>query len=354
LPVATSFFPLEYDRRRHFASDNNSGVCVEVWEALRKANAGHLVAYGDDAITKRARKAFCDLFETECETYFVSGGTAANALALGSVCERHHSVICHRFSHIEEHECNAAGFLNPGLKVHLADGANGKVEMRAVEEVFTGLFEVHCSQPRVLSLTNATELGTVYQPTEISEFSQLCKRRGLSMHIDGARFANALVSAGCTPAELTWKAGVDILVFGGIKNGLAFGEAVVLFDRSLARGFLYRMQQSGQLAAKMRFLAAQWLGLLESDRWLSNARNANSMARYLSKRLAEVPGIDLLFPCQANAVFARIPEQAVTKLHDCGWRFYTDVGPGGGARLMCSWDTTENDIDQFVQDLRTP
>lgn len=352
--MTSPFLNFDYDHRRHFASDNNAGVCPPVWEALQAANAGHLVAYGDDTITNRARKAFCDLFETDCETYFASGGTAANGLAIGSFCERHNSVICHRFSHVETDECNAVGFLNPGLKTRVVEGPNGKIDLSAVGEAFLGLREVHSSRPRVLSLTNATELGTIYRPAEVAEFSALCKRHGLALHVDGARFANAAASANCTPAELTWKAGVDVLVFGGIKNGLAFGEAIVFFNRSFAQEFLYRMQQSGQLTAKMRFLAAQWLGLLANSQWLDNAKHANAMAQRLAAQLASIPGINVLFPTEANAVFAKLPDHVVTKLHNRGWRFYTDVGPGGGARLMCSWDTTESDVDQFIQDLRTP
>jgi threonine aldolase len=348
--VTTSF--LNYDHRRHFASDNNAGVCPEVWSALQEANAGHLGAYGNDAITEQAQKAFCELFETDCETFFVSGGTAANGLAIGSFCERHHGVICHRYSHIETDECNAAGFLNPGLKVVPVDGENGKINVPAVDEAFLGLREVHSSQPRLLTLTNATELGTLYWPAEIAALAESCKQHGLALHVDGARFANAVASAGCTPADLTWKAGVDVLVFGGTKNGLAFGEAIVFFDRSSSKEFLYRMKQSGQLTSKMRFLAAQWLGLLANGRWLNYAQHANAMAERLAKQLANIPAVKVLFPCEANAVFATIPADIVDRLHERGWRFYTDVGPGGGARLMCSWDTAEEDVDQFVNDLK--
>ena len=346
-----SFLKCEYDHRRHFASDNNAGVCPEIWEAMQEANVGHLVAYGDDSITDHARKAFRDLFETNCETYFVSSGTAANALAIGAFCERQNSVICQKFSHGETDECNASGFLNPGLKVRLVDGLNGKIDASAIDEVFINL---RSSLPRVLSLTNATELGTIYRPAEIAEFSSICKKHKLVLHMDGARFSNAVASANCTPAELTWKAGVDVLVFGGIKNGLAFGEAIVFFDCSVVGDFVQRVLQSGQLIAKMRFIAAQWLGLLANDRWLLNARHANAMAQRLATKLAETPEVDLLFPCEANAVFAKLPDPVVTKLRAHGWRFYIGVGPGGGARLMCSWDTTENDVDQFIEELRAP
>ena len=162
-----------------------------------------------------------------------------------------------------------------------------------------------------------------------------------------------MASSGCTPAELTWKAGVDVLVFGGTKNGLAFGEAVVFFKKEFATDFLYRMKQSGQLASKMRFLAAQWLGLLSEGKWLDYARHSNAMARSLYSQLSRVPEVKLLFPCEGNAVFAKIPDPIVTRLYERGWRFYTDVGPGGGSRLMCSWDTTEDDVNRFIEDVRT-
>jgi threonine aldolase len=204
----------------------------------------------------------------------------------------------------------------------------------------------------VLSLTNTTELGTLYRADEIAALADLALSNGLAVHVDGARFANAVASAGCTPAELSWKAGVDVLVFGGTKNGLAFGEAVVFFKRQEASDFMYRMKQSGQLASKMRFLAAQWLGLLGDGRWLENARHANTMAERLYSQLGQIAKVKLLFPREGNAVFALIPNPVVARLYELGWRFYTDVGPGAGARLMCSWDTRPEDVDRFTGDLR--
>ncbi len=293
------------------------------------------------------------LFETDCETFFVFNGTAANSLAIGSFCSPHHSVLCHRHSHVESDECNAPGFLNQGLRIVIVDGDNGKIDRTNLQEALRGRRDFHASQPRVVSLTNTTELGTLYRPNQITELADLAKSKGLAVHVDGARFANAVASAGCTPAELTWKAGVDVLVFGGTKNGLAFGEAVVFFKNQVAADFMYRMKQSGQLASKMRLLAAQWLGLFESGKWLEYARHANAMAERLSSQLGQVETVKLLFPREGNAVFVKIPERIVDGLYQRGWRFYTDVGPGGGARLMCSWDTTEEDVDHFMEDLRT-
>jgi threonine aldolase len=341
-----------FEHRRQFASDNNAGICPEVLAALQNLSQGHVVAYGSDAITAQAKQLFRELFETECDAYFVFNGTAANSLAIGAFCLPHHSVICHRFSHIETDECNAPGFLNQGLRILAIEGEAAKIDTPTLREALRGRRDVHASQPRVVSLTNTSELGTLYRPDEIAGLADFAKSNGLFVHVDGARFANAVASADCTPAELTWKAGVDVLVFGGTKNGLAFGEAVVFFNKEAAADFLYRMKQSGQLASKMRFLAAQWLGLLGEGKWLDYARHANAMAARLYLQLSRIPAIKLLFPCEGNAVFAKIPDPIVAKLYERGWRFYTDVGPGGGARLMCSWDTTEDDVDRFIEDIR--
>jgi threonine aldolase len=356
--VASNFIPFQYvnvwefDHRRQFASDNNAGCCPEVLAALQKSSSGHVVGYGADAITAKAQSAFRDLFEIDCETFFVFNGTAANSLAVGSFCSPHHSVLSHRHSHIESDECNAPGFLNQGVRITTVEGANGKIDLASLRDALRGRRDVHASKPRVVSLTNTTELGTLYRPSEISELSEFAKSNGLAVHVDGARFANAVASAGCTPAELSWKAGVDVLVFGGTKNGLAFGEAVVFFNNQDAADFSYRMKQSGQLASKMRFLASQWLGLLKDGKWLEYARHSNAMAERLSSQLSKIVTVKLLFPPQGNAVFVKIPDSTVARLRELGWRFYTDVGPGGGARLMCSWDTTEEDVDRFTQDLR--
>ena len=339
--------------RRQFASDNNSGMCPEALEAIHRFNSGHVASYGDDEITTKAARLFQELFEAECITYFVFNGTAANSLAIGSFCSPHHSVLCHRFSHVESDECNAPGFLNQGLRIVPVDGANGKIDPSHLRRVLRRGRHVHGSQPRVLSLTNTTELGTLYRPEEIAELAAIANKHQLAMHIDGARFANAIASASCSPAELTWKLGIDVLVFGGTKNGLGCGEAVVFFDKNAAVDFLYRMKQSGQLASKMRFLASQWIGLLATGKWLEYARHSNQMAERLCSQLSQIETIKTLFPRESNAVFAKIPEPIVTKLFECGWRFYTDVGPGGGARLMCSWDTTAEDVDNFVKDILT-
>jgi threonine aldolase len=342
----------DFDHRRQFASDNNAGCCPEVLEALQSANPGHVAGYGSDTLTAKAKEAFRALFETDCETFFVFNGTAANSLAIGSFCSRHHSVLCHRHSHLESDECNAPGFLNQGLRIVTVDGPDGKIEVANLLGALSGRRDFHASLPRVVSLTNTTELGTLYRPAEIGELADFARSNSLVVHVDGARFANAVASAGCTPAQLTWKAGVNVLVFGGTKNGLAYGEAVVFFKKQDAADFMYQMKQTGQLASKMRFLAAQWLGLLREGKWLENARHANAMAERLCAKLGQIPSIEILFPREGNAVFVKMPDPILAQLHERGWRFYTHVGPSEGARLMCSWDTTEEDIDRFVADAR--
>jgi threonine aldolase len=356
--LASQFVPIDcvgvwsFDHRRQFASDNNAGCCPEVLAALQGSNPGHVAGYGSDAITAKAKEAFRTLFETDCETFFVFSGTAANSLAIGSFCSRHHSVLCHRHAHIESDECNAPGFLNQGLRIVTVNGSDGKIDLANLREALRGRRDFHASQPRVVSLTNTTELGTLYRPTEIAELADFARGNGLAVHVDGARFANAVASAGCTPAELTWKVGVNVLVFGGTKNGLAFGEAVVFFQKKDAADFMYRMKQSGQLGSKMRFLAAQWLGLLRDGKWLEYAGHANAMAERLSSQLGRIASVKILFPREGNALFVKMPDPILTRLHELGWRFYTHVGPSGGARLMCSWDTTEEDVDRFAEDVR--
>jgi threonine aldolase len=341
-----------FEHRRQFASDNNAGCCPEVLEAFRRLNPGHVVSYGSDELTAKAREKFRTLFETDCETFFVFNGTAANSLAIGNYCSPHHSVLCHAHSHVESDECNAVGFLNQGVRIVSVGGPDGKMTIQDLQKALCSRRDVHASLPRVLSLTNVTELGTLYRPNEIAQLAEFARNNNLMVHVDGARFANAVATAACTPAELTWKAGVDVLVFGGTKNGLAFGEAVVFFNRRDTSEFMYHMKQSGQLASKMRFLAAQWLGLLNDGKWLEYARHSNAMAERLYSQLLQVSAVKLLFPREGNAVFAKIPEHAVARLYEQGWRFYTHVGPGSGARLMCAWDTTEEDVDRFVLDLR--
>ena len=337
--------------RRHFASDNYAGATPEAWAAIEEARHGHARAYGEDEWTARAADMLRDLFETDCEVFFVFNGTAANSLALATCCQSYHSILCHELAHVETDECGAPEFFSNGTKVLLLPGANGKIDPAGIERVVKKRTDLHFPKPRAVSITNATEVGTAYTPDEIKSIWARTKSLDLHLHMDGARFANAVASLGCTPKEITWQAGVDVLCFGGTKQGLPVGEAVVFFNRDLAREFEYRCKQAGQLASKMRFLSAGWAGMLKDGAWLRHAAHANAMAARLDAAISHIPGVKKLFPREANSVFAELPLPAIEKLTAKGWRFYTFIG-AGGCRFMCSWDTQPEDVDAFAADVR--
>jgi threonine aldolase len=337
---------------QQFASDNNTGMCPEALEAFLRANGeGHATGYGDDAWTERAREALRQLFETQCEVFFVFNGTAANALALGHICRSYHAVIAHAESHVATDEAGAAGLFGGGTWLLTAEAPLAKLTPQAIEAPLAKGRGVHSVKPRALSLTQATEMGTVYTLDELSALTDTARRHDLKVHMDGARFANAVAALGCTPADLSWRAGVEVLCFGGVKNGLAAGEAVLFFDKEQAHEFEWRVKQAGHLNSKMRLVAAPWVGLLESGAWLRNAQHANAMARRLWERIAAVPGVRLLAPVESNAVFIELDAGIQQQLHQRGWQFY----PWGdtGCRLMCAWDTQPETVDRLAADLET-
>jgi threonine aldolase len=268
------------------------------------------------------------------------------------LCQSFNSILCHELAHIETAECGAPEFFANGSKILLLQGADGKIDPAEIERAVKQRTDIHYPKPRALSLTQATEVGTIYSPAEIGVLADAAKKSGLRVQMDGARFANAVASLGVAPADVTWRAGVDVLCFGGTKNGIAIGEAVVFFDHDLARDFDYRCKQGGQLASKMRFLSAPWLGMLQGGVWLKHARHANAMAQRLEAGLRKIPGVQISFPVQSNGVFAKIPKAAEAKMHESGWHFYTGVITPEESRLMCSWDTTPDDVDGFVTDLQ--
>ncbi|AKJ28466.1 threonine aldolase family protein [Caldimonas brevitalea] len=343
--------------RQHFASDNYAGMCPEATHWFLEANnSGHQPGYGEDIWTQRSTDMLRELFQTECDVYFVFNGTAANSLALASMCQSYHSVICTPVAHVETDECGGPEFFSNGSKLLTAEAESpaarlGKLTPEAVEQLVTKRSDIHYPKPKVVSLTQATELGTVYTVDEVRAITEVARRQRLKVHMDGARFANAVASLGCHPSEVTWRAGVDVLCFGGTKNGLPIGEAVVFFDHALSEDFAYRVKQAGQLASKMRFISAPWVGLLENDVWLRNARHANAMAQRLYQAVRELPGVTVLQAPQANAVFAQLPKAATESLYARGWKFYQFIA-GGGCRLMCAWDTTPEAVDQFAADLK--
>lgn len=334
-----------------FASDNTAGICPEAWAALADANKGHVPAYGEDHWTTDASDRLRAIFETDCEVFFCFNGTAANSMSLASLCESYHSIICYERAHIETDECGGPEFFSHGTKVLLAGGAAGKLDLDQVSQVVKARSDIHYPKPRVLSMTQATELGTVYTPDEVRATGDVARRHNLRLHMDGARFANALVSLDVAPKEITWQAGVDVLCLGGTKNGLPMGEAVIYFNRQLAEDFAYRCKQAGQLASKMRFISAPWLGILEDGAWLRHAANANARAKQLAAGLEEIEGIEIIAPTEANAVFADLPAHVLSGLRARGWHFYTFIG-AGGARFMCPWNTTDAEIEALIEDTR--
>jgi threonine aldolase len=330
----------------HFASDNTSGFCPEAWQALQAANEGYCASYGDDAFTREAADALRAIFEVDCDIYFVFNGTAANSLALAALCQSYHSVIVHEHAHVEKDECGAPEFFSNGTKILLAHD-DGKIRPETVKRLVTSRRDIHYPKPQVLSLSQPTELGLVYRPEEISSLAETARRHGLKLHVDGARFANAVASLGVAPKAISWEAGVDVLCFGGSKAGMGFAEAVIFFDRELSKEFAWRCKQAGQLASKMRFLAAPWVPLLRDGGWLRYARHANECARELAEGLVGLPGVRLLRPVEANAVFVEMPSSAANRLRDKGWEFYTFIG--GGARFMCSWKTKSEDVAALLR-----
>jgi threonine aldolase len=338
-------------RPRNLASDNNAPVCPEAWEAMLEANSGHAGAYGTDEWTANACEALRDIFETDCEVFFTFNGTAANSMSLASMCRSYHSVICHELAHIETDECGAPEFYSGGSKILLVPGKEGKVSPESVESVVHRRDDLHFPKPRVVSITQSTEVGTVYTPEEIRQLGAITHGLGLHLHMDGARFANALAHLKCAPKEITWRGGVDILCLGGTKNGLAVGEAVVFFNKKLAREFEFRCKQAGQLCSKMRYLSAPWVGILKDGAWLNHAATANAKAQRLEAGLQSIKTAEVLFPCEANAVFVQLDDRIISGLYARGWEFYNFIG-AGGCRLMCSWDTTDQDVDDFLEDVR--
>jgi threonine aldolase len=335
------------------ASDNTAGITPEAFAAIQAANAGTAPSYGDDSWTARARELFNTVFERECAVFFVFNGTAANSLALAQLCRPYQSVVCHDFSHVETDECSAPEFFTGGAKVIPVAGADGKLRAGDLGAVFTRGHGVHFPKPGALSITQSTEWGTVYTPDEVRALSDVAKSHGAAVHMDGARFANAaaaLRTRGVSPADVTWRAGVDVLCFGGTKNGMLTTEAVVFFDPERARDFEYRVKQGGQLASKQRFASAQWCALLENGAWLSRAAHANAMAQRLATALRRIPNLRFIAETEVNGVFIELPTVVAERMWARGWHFYRFIGENG-YRLMASWATKPEAIDRFAAEL---
>jgi threonine aldolase len=330
-----------------FFSDNAAAACPQALAAIAAANRLD-TAYDGDEWSARLDDAFSELFETRVTSLWVATGTAANALALAALCPPYGSIVCHRDAHIQNDECGAPEFYTHGAKLLLGEGEGAKLSPDSVTALLeTVRGDVHQTQPAALSITNATEYGLVYNATETAALGDLARARGLGFHVDGARFANAVVSTGESPAELTWRAGVDALSFGFVKNGGISAEALIFFGDAHRQATLYRRKRAGHLLSKGRYLAAQLLAMIEDDIWLRNARSANASAA----RLAEAAGPDrLVLPVEANEIFLRVRPDEARKLRDQGFDFY-DWGPGE-ARLVTAWDSDPAHVDSLAAAIR--
>jgi threonine aldolase len=332
---------------RSFASDNNAVVHPEVLEAIRHANEGHAVGYGDDPHTESAVGKFREQFGADVEVFFVFNGTAANTLSLQALTRPFHAVLCPELSHIYTDECGAPEKF-AGCKLVPLPAPEGKLTVEAVAEAYHGIGDQHHVQPRVISITQATEMGTVYKPAEIEELARFAHEREMFLHMDGARISNAVAAQRITLRQATRDLGVDVLSFGGTKNGLMGVEAVVFFRPDLAQDFLFVRKQGMQLASKMRYMSAQMEALLTNDLWRRNAEHANRMAQLLEQALRKIPGIKIVYPVQANGVFAQIPREAIEKIQE-RYFFYVWNEAESVVRWMCSFDTTEEDVGEFAK-----
>ena len=335
----------------NFASDNIACVHPRVMEALERANRGVAMPYGADRWTKDAKAALCEAFEREAEVFFVATGTAANALALSAMVEPFGGVLAHEEAHINTDECGAPELFTGGAKIIPLPGEGGKIAPSALKARLAGFVHgEHQVKPQAFSLTNATEYGQVHAPAEVAALSEVAHDHGLKVHMDGARLANALAHLGCTPAELTWKAGVDVLSFGMTKAGAMCAEAVVFFDRDLARDFAFRRKRGGQLLSKGRFLAVQALAFLEDGLWLELAAHANAMAALLAAGLSALPGVSPAFDTQANEAFLWLPRALHEALSEAGAVYYPwrEEETRVMARFVTSFATTEEEVKALV------
>jgi threonine aldolase len=335
-----------------FRSDNVTGVSPQIMAALAAANVGTAASYGGDEATARLQSQFSEIFEKDVAVFPVLTGTAANVLSLTSLTPPHGSVFCHRQSHIEEDEAGGTEFYTGGAKLVLLDGPAGKYSAQALSErlATAGKRTPHMVPPTTVSITQATELGGVYTLDEISAITEVARRRDMGVHMDGARFANALVRLGCSPADMTWRAGVDVLSFGSTKNGAMGAEAVVFFDLEKIGSFIYNRMRGGHLASKMRFLSAQLEAYLTDGLWLDNAAHANAAAQRLSAGLMALPGAKLLAPVEANEIFLGLPEAVIAGLESDGHLFHRWSQDGGTVyvRLVCAWNSPADMIDALI------
>lgn len=337
----------------NFVSDNAFGAAPEILAALANVNSGAERGYGTDKVSARVTTKLCELFERDVAVFPVATGTAANSLTLATLTPHYGAVFCHEAAHIHVDECGAPEFFSGGAKLVPLDAPHGKLTPDVLKQALRRFHrgDVHQSQPLTVSITQASECGTVYTPAEVGAIGELAKAEKMALHMDGARFANAVASLGCTPADVTWKAGVDAMSFGLTKNGAIAAECVVFFDKARVADFEFRRKRGGHLFSKMRFFSAQIEAMLDGGTWLKLATHANAAAKRLSSELAKLPGFSLEDPVQANEVFARLPSKAVAdSLQAAGARFYVwgPVRERPVIRLVCSFATRDGDIDTFI------
>lgn len=336
--------------KKSFASDNYSGIHPDILAALIKANVNHCPSYGNDEYTQQAIALFQKKFGAECDVYFVTTGTAANVLGLSTLLKSHQAIICTDVAHINVDECGALEKFT-GCKLLAVPSINGKLTVESVKHYLFQLGNQHRVQPKVISLSQVTELGTVYTPAEIKEITTFAHANNMLVHMDGARLSNAAATLNCSFTEITGDAGVDLITFGGTKNGMMLGEAVIFFNKKLSEDFKYTRKHGMQLISKMRFISAQFIALLSNDLWLQNAQHSNAMATLLAQLLQDIPEIKVSRPVQANGVFAIAPKILIPLLQK-EYSFYIWDHTTNEVRWMCSFDTTKNDIHIFIEQIK--
>ena len=331
-----------------FASDNVTPACPEIMNAVLEANSGNVDSYGEDKWSKSLKKKMSEIFETEVEVFLAVTGTAANSLALSALTPSYGNIYCHEISHINVDECGAPEFFTGGAKLITLKGLNGKISVEDFQKNIRGLGIVHNTQPASVSITQACETGLVYQLDEVSEICNIARKYKMKVHMDGARFANSVATLKKTPAEMTWKSGVDVLTFGGTKNGCLDAEAIVFFKPDLAKKFSFLHKRSGQLLSKMRFISAQLSTYITDNLWLKNAEHANSMAKILSKALSNINGANLLYETQSNEIFVNFSNNIIDNLKKNGYSTYQDELNNNAIRLVTAWNTTQKDITKLI------
>ena len=334
--------------RVKFASDNVAGACPEVLEAILKANDGDRAPYGNDEISKNLQDKFSEIFEKEVIVFPTSSGTAANALALSTMTPSFGNIYCHKLSHINVDECGAPEFYTGGAKLVNLNGVNGKITAEELNISISGKGIVHHTQPSSVSITQLCETGEAYELDEIKKISEIAHNHKLNMHMDGARFANALVSLDCSPAEMTWKSGIDVLSFGATKNGCLAAEAIIFFKPELVGNLPFLMKRAGHLLSKMSFVSAQLDAYITNEVWLRNAKHANAMGKKLSQGLDQHKNIELAYPTDANEIFVKIPKDIIDQLNSEGYTIKDDEWDGKAVRLVTAWNTNLSDIETFL------